>query len=311
MFMARSLCSRPLESVQNTDPRVACKSVFPGLVATGPTIQRQNEVKQFLKTINEYRELLHSETILSISRKPQTGIAHAPMHDAESIFWLVVLFFLRAHPMGYDHTDLMSGERERRRHRTNAFKSMVMNGIETGHDSRKAPNADSLPPQFHPFVEMLANLDIYFRQSWHDPFFSNLESNAIRFHAHNALQVVLLDTINKLQTMGDDIEVYATPLGVDDDFPYIPLSKSFVSASLKRGIPDDGEDDKKGKKQKTTQVTKTSSLMITKSNRDNTDEMMEKNPEFKTLMSAIDHDKQSKRWFVGDREYVEYAFVVA
>jgi hypothetical protein len=99
---------------------------------------------------------------------------------------------------------------------------MVMNGIEMGHDSREAPDEDSLPPQFHPFVEMLVNLDIYFRQSWHDPYFSNLESKAICFHAHNALQVVLLDTINKLQTTGDDIEVHAMPLGVDDDFPYIP-----------------------------------------------------------------------------------------
>jgi hypothetical protein len=52
-------------------------------------------------------------------------------------------------------------------------------------------------------------------------------------------------------------------------------------------------------------------LMITKSNRDNTAKMIEKNPEFKTLMSAIDHDKQSKHWFMGDREFIEYAFVVA
>ncbi|KAF8347753.1 hypothetical protein F5887DRAFT_1258389 [Amanita rubescens] len=301
MFVARSLSSRRLASTQNLDPCTACELVFPELVATGPTIQRQKEVKQFLKTINEYRELLYSGKIPFISRKPQTGIAHAPMHDAESIFWLIVLFFLRAHPKGYDHTDLMSGERERQRHRTAAFKSMVMNGIEMGHDSRAAPNENSLPPQLHPFVEMLFNLDMYFRQSWHDPYFSNLESRVIRFHAHNALQMVLLDTINKLQTTGDDIEVHAMPSGVDDDFPYIPLSKSFVSVSLKRGIPDDGEDEKKGKKQKTTQVTKTSSLMIIKSNRDNTAKMIEKNPEFKTLMSAIDHDKQSKHWFMGDR----------
>ena len=306
MFMARSLSSCCLTETQNTDPRPACKSVFPGLIATGPTIQRQNEVKQFLKTINKYRELLLSEQIPSVSIKPQTGFVHAPMHDAESIFWLIVLFFLRAHPKGYDHTD----ERERRNYRTAAFKSMVMNGIEMGHDSRQAPNENSLPPQFHRFVKMLRNLDMYFRQSWHDPYFSNHESKAIRFHAHNTLQVVLLDAINKLQTTGDDIEVHAMPLGVDDDFPYSPLSKSFVSASLKRAIPDDGEGDKKGKKkQKTTHVTKTSSLMITRSDRENTAEMIEKNPEFKTLMSAIDHHQQSKRWFMGDREYVEYAFV--
>ncbi|KAF8331576.1 hypothetical protein F5887DRAFT_998191 [Amanita rubescens] len=310
MFMARSLSSRPLGSTPNTVPRLACELVFSS-GATGPTDQRRKEVEEFRKIVNEYGDLLLSGMIPFVGEKPETGIAHAPMHDAESIFWLIVLFFLRAHPKGYDHTNAKSGERERRRHRTAAFKSMVMNAIEMGLDSREPPNRKSLPPQFHPFVKMMVKLDMYFRQSWHDPYFSNFESEAIRFHAHNALQVVLLDAINKLQTTGD-IEVHAMPLGVDDDFPYIPLSKSFVSASLKRGIPDDGEGDKKGKKrQKTTQVTKTSSLMITKSNRDDTAIMIEKNPEFKTLMSAIDHDKQSKRWFMGDREYVEYAFVEA
>ncbi|KAF8331574.1 hypothetical protein F5887DRAFT_998179, partial [Amanita rubescens] len=254
MFMARFLSSCPLASTQNIDPRPVCRLVFPR-GATGPTDQRRKEVEQFLKIVNEYGDLLLSGRIPSFGQKPETGITHAPMHDAESIFWLIVLFFLRAHPKGYDHTDAKSGERERRRHRTADFKSMVMNAIEMGHDSRKAPNKKSLPPQFHPFVEMLVKLDFYFRQSWDDTYFSNFESKAVRFHAHNALQVVLLDTINQLQTTGD-IEVDAMPLGVDDDFPYIPLSKSFVSASLKRGIPDDGEGDKKGKKkQKTTQVT--------------------------------------------------------
>ena len=62
---------------------------------------------------------------------------------------------------------------------------MVMSGM--GRDSRQAPDENILPPQFHPFVDMLVNLDIYCRQSWYDPYFSNLESKAVRFHAHNAL----------------------------------------------------------------------------------------------------------------------------
>ena len=77
--------------MQNFDPHVACESVFLR-GATGPTDQRRKEVEQFLEIVNEYRNLLISRRIPCISR--QTDIAHAPVHDAGSIFWLIVLFFL-------------------------------------------------------------------------------------------------------------------------------------------------------------------------------------------------------------------------
>ena len=313
MFMAKSLCSNPttLNNV-GADPSPACKLVFPQ-GATGAIGPRQNEVKQFLEMVQRYRHLVYSDEISSII-EPQ-DIVHAPMHDAESIIWLISLFFIRACPKDYDPTSSASGEwGGRREQRTEIFKSMVINGTNRRQDYRCIPDSDSLPPQFHPLVGMLFNLNIYFRQlAWHHPYFLQVQDNGvpdfIRFHAHNALQAVLLKAILQLQTNGD-IEIKPTPLGVDDDFPFIPDSKSFISANLKRGrVPaDEGESDEKvKKKRKKSHASKTDSP----DNTVNTTAMIENDPEFEFLMSAIECDARSRLWFMGDRDYVEHAFVEA
>jgi hypothetical protein len=165
----------------------------------------------------------------------------------------------------------------------------------------------------------LLTLDTYFQQAWHHPYFLKLESDknsGFRFHGHNALQAVLLSMITQLQETGD-IEIKPIPLGVNDDFPFMPYSQSFVDAGLKRGAaPNAGDGDvdcdgKARKRQKRTHATKMNSPMITRSNVDDTARMIEKNSQFASLMSTIERDRLGRLWFMGDREYVEDAFVEA
>ncbi|KAF8349189.1 hypothetical protein F5887DRAFT_482085 [Amanita rubescens] len=316
MFMARSLCARPtaLRSFR-TDPGAACDLVFPRVTGVN---QRRDEVKQFLKAVQKFERLRSLREVSTIIEAPD-HIDHAPIHDAESIFWLIVMFFLRAWPKDYDPKNPDSGERQRRRQRTELFTSMVLNKVMSRQDIRGVPEGELLPPQFHPFEGMLLTLDTYFQQAWHHPYFLKLESDKVsgfRFHGHNALQTVLLSTITQLQETGD-IEIKPIPLGVDDDFPFMPYSQPFVDAGLKRGaVPNAGDGDcdcdgKARKRRKKSHATKMNSPMITRSNVDDTARMIEKNSQFAFLMSTIERDQQRRLWFMGDREYVEDAFVEA
>ena len=318
MFMARSLCTRPtaLRGFR-TDPGAACNLVFPrGDI--GVNHQRRDEVKQFLKAIKEFERLRSLGEVSTIIKAPD-HIDHAPIHDAESIFWLIAMFFLRAWPKDYDPKNPDSGERQRRHQRTELFTSMVLNKVMSCQDIRGVPEGELLPPQFHPFEGMLLTLDTYFQQAWHHPYFLKLESDKVsgfRFHGHNALQAVLLSMITQLQETGD-IEVKPIPLGVNDDLPFMPYSQPFVNASLKRGAtPNAGDGDgdcdgKARKRRKKSHATKINSPTNTRSNVDDTARMIEKNSQFAFLMSTIERDRQRRLWFMGDRDHVEYAFVEA
>ncbi|KIL54634.1 hypothetical protein M378DRAFT_745907 [Amanita muscaria Koide BX008] len=217
------------------------------------------------------------------------------MHDAESIFWLMVLFFLRACPKDYDpRSD--PRERKRRRRRTDTFESFVKNKIGTVRDSRGTPTTKALPPQLHCFVDMLDRLDAYFSQAWHR---LGINEGQHRFHAHNALQSVLLKEIKKLQARKTEIEINPTPLGVDDNPALIPPSQSCIGT--KRSAPDSAKGSPKVKKQKVKHESHNAM--------DNSKAMSSDDPALTSLMSTIDCDRRSKLWFTGDRDYMEHAFV--
>ena len=271
----------------------ACKQVFPGGL-TGIN-QRQQEVTAFLQVVKQLDRDGEEENYESLST-PQV-VVHTPMHDAESIFWLIVLFFLRASPKGYDPKG-DPNEPKRRQARTDTFKSFVMNKIGTGQDSRAIPRMHMLPPQLHRFYNMLNRLDHYFRRAWH---VLGTSEGHHRFHAHNALQSVLLAEIKNLQADNTEIEINLTPLGVDDNPALILLSQSCFGT--KRSAPDEPTDSPKMKKQKVLHGSAVgiagNNLAVTSSD----------GPTLSSLISTIDCDRQSKLWFMGDRDYVEYAFV--
>ena len=288
MFISRALCLLPSEfDALMLRFTWAYKQVFPeGLTGVN---QRQQEVTAFLQVA---RQLDEKEDYESLST-PQV-VVHTPMHDAESIFWIIVLFFLRANPKGYDPKS-DPNEPKRRQARTGTFKSFVRNEIGTGQDSRAIPGIHMLPPQLHRFRDMLGRLNNYFRRAWH---VLGTSEGQHRFHAHNALQSVLLAEIKMLHADNTEIEINRTPLGVDDNPALIPLSQSFFGT--KRSALDQPAGSLERKKQKVLHVgIADNNLEATGSD----------GPALSSLMSAIDCDRRSKMWFIGDRDYVEYAFL--
>ena len=240
MFISRASCLEPsqLDRLMSQFGR-ACKQVFPGDL-TG-IHQRQQEVTAFLQFV---RQLDKDEEKEDYGPSTPQVVVHTPMHDAESIFWLIVLFFLRASPKGYDPKS-DPNEHKRRQARTDTFKSFVMNKIGTSHDSRAIPRMHMLPPQLHRFYNMLNRLDHYFRRAWH---VLGTSEGQHRFHAHNALQSTLLAEIKNLQADNSEIGINPTPLGVDDYPASIPLSQSYFDT--KRSAPDEPEGSPKTKKER-------------------------------------------------------------
>jgi len=151
-------------------------------------------------------------------------------------------------------------------------------------DPRGIPVKGMLPPQLEGFAEMLSCLEWYFLQAWHD---LGVIGRQHQFHAHNAIQAVLLKEIKKLQTSGDDIELNPTPLGLDSDIAAVPDPSSYV---LKTNAPDDTEDDVQVKKKR--KVSHETDSFVDKNliSRDN--------PQLKDFMSVIDcnHDSKSGSW---------------
>ncbi|KAF8333716.1 hypothetical protein F5887DRAFT_675819 [Amanita rubescens] len=293
MFISRALCLLP----SHLDRLLsqfgwACKQVFPGGL-TG-VHQRQQEVTAFLQVV---RQLDRDDKENYESPLTPQVVVHTAMHDAESIFWLIILFFLRASPKGYDPKS-DPNERKRRQARTSTFNSFVRNEIGTVQDSRGTPVIDMLPPQLHRFCNMLKRLDHYFRRAWH---VLGTSEGQHRFHAHNALQSVLLAEIKNLQADNSEIEINPTPLGVDDNPALIPLSQSYFGT--KRSALDEPAGSPKTKKQK---VLHGSAAGVADNNLEATSS---DGPVLSSLMSTMDCDRRSKLWFMGDRDYFEYAFV--
>ena len=288
MFISRSLCLLPLklnrQAFNKQQFSEACEFIFPNDYTR--VKDRQEEVTTFLHAIE------HGNFKGVGNANISQGLVHAPLHDAESIFWLIVLFFLRACPKDYNPKS-DPGEHERRRLRTNTFESLVKNTIGTVQDTRATPTTDALPPQLHRFDDMLNCLSDYFSQAWHR---LQIDEERHRFHAHNALQSVLLQEIQKLQARHMEIEINITPLGVNDNPALIPRSQSYVGT---KGNVDGAQ---KAKKQNVKHET----------NRDKADNNLEATSDGSMptcLMATLDGDRRSKLWFMGDQDYIEYMFV--
>jgi hypothetical protein len=228
------------------------------------------------------------------------ALVHAPMHDAESVFWLIVLFFLRAWPKGYNLDD--PKEPERRKRRSKVFSTLARNEIGT-EDRRNIPKKAALPPQLQGFTEMISRLDCYFNQTWHS--LDSINEPQHRFHAHNALQSILLEEVKELEVRGDEIEINSIPLGVNVQASQ-PDQKSYLGT--KRTAADDTPDEVKvNKKQKVVHKMNTRAMRRADENAANTSN----NPVPTFVASTIDRDHRSKLWFMGDRNYVENPFMKA
>lgn len=298
MFTARALGLAPARV--NLLPRnfeEACTGVFPN-GSTGVT-QRQGEVSAFISAVEQFGN----------KRRKLAYVKHAPMHDAESVFWVIVLFFLRACPKNYHPKD-DPDERHRRESRTKTFKGLASSDVNADADTRSIPRVDALPPQLHCFLDMISLLEQYFLQAW--DILTIIEGH--RFHAHNALQSVLLNEIHKLQARNDEIEINSAPLGVDNVYALLLNSRSYLS-SKRVALGGDEDNARENKRRKmaddvTHYFTRAKARTSVAGRADNqaTSSTISL-PEF--IANAIDRDHQSKSWFMGDKGYIDYPFTQA
>jgi hypothetical protein len=135
-----------------------------------------------------------------------------PAHDVESVFWMILLFFIRASPSSSSET--LSNEDLRYRSKTfGALSNNLIDGI----DGRRALLAYSektwrctLHPQLRRFAPMLRAMALYFTNTWH--FFPEINGkwNA---HAHEAMRRILWKAIGDMG--GEDIPIHSTPLKIE------------------------------------------------------------------------------------------------
>jgi hypothetical protein len=140
------------------------------------------------------------------------NITHQAIHDAESIFWVIVFFMVRANPKGSDSRTNMSG-------RSDTFDAMAGHIIGTRISTRtayfrefiEADWATILPEELVGFSRMLQQLWGYFSVPWHGVEVPVKH----QFHAHSLLQRLLYREIKRLtEEMKDPIELDSMPLPV-------------------------------------------------------------------------------------------------
>ena len=175
--------------------------------------RRQSDVNSF-KGLAGYKHL------------NDTKVSHQAIHDAESIFWIIVFFMIRANPNGSDsHKFIVK--------RLEIFDAIV--GHEIGnlispHRSILSFAEDSwastLPEKLQGFSTTLHNFSLYFSSPWHGIQVPVKH----QFHAHNYLQWLLFREIARLKDMEDPIELELVPLPVQSDLEMTQLTSSLKNS---------------------------------------------------------------------------------
>ncbi|KAF8525309.1 hypothetical protein JB92DRAFT_2877324 [Gautieria morchelliformis] len=138
-------------------------------------------------------------------------VSHQAIHDAESIFWVIVFFMVRANPKGSD--------RQKNIHkRSRTFDAIAAHEIGERLSIRRSyfenfleeDWAEMLPGKLGRFSATLYQLWEYFSFPWHGIQVPPKH----QFHAHNLLQRLLFREIRRLTEMEDSIELELAPLPV-------------------------------------------------------------------------------------------------
>jgi hypothetical protein len=151
------------------------------------------------------------EKLARYDRLNEENVSHEAIHDAESIFWVIVFFMVRSNPKGSDSRTNMSG-------RSDTFDAMAGHIIGTRISTRtayfkefiEADWASILPEKVVGFSRMLQQLWGFFVSlAWPS---SPCQASV---HAHSLLQRLLFREIERLtQEMKDPIELDSMPLPV-------------------------------------------------------------------------------------------------
>lgn len=200
-----------------------------------PVEDRERSDVEFFKEMSGYSQLNNRH------------VSHQAIHDAESIFWIIVFFMTRANPRGSDSQKSID-------ERSRVFDGLVGNEIGSSFSSRasimhsEVDWANILPEEMKGFSEMIRSLLRYFSLPWH-----GIEvPPPHQFHAHNFLQRLLFREIKRLNN--NPIELELVPLPVISRLELTQFTTHLKSAipfqSPKRPLPEDDGGVTDGKRRK-------------------------------------------------------------
>ena len=150
-----------------------------------------------------------------------------PLHDVESVFWIIVLFFIRASPSDANEEEVISNEDLDSRSQTfcnlssNFIGRIDWRTLLLGYSEDRWRLA--LHPRLRPFAPLLSTMASYFKNTWH--FFPGIYGER-SFHAHEAMRRMLWKTI---QNIDEDIPISQEPLDI-----IMPRSPSYYTMNTAR-----------------------------------------------------------------------------
>ncbi|KAL5480755.1 hypothetical protein ACEPAI_9695 [Sanghuangporus weigelae] len=143
----------------------------------------------------------------------QDSFRHGAVHDAESVFYICLLFFNRMWPL--DERVRKSDIRDLQEARGKLFNVLVTRGF-----SLNSPRLQELPrmcfdagERFDPFYRMLETIHSYLEFPWYNAS-SMGRGERYEFHLHDFMQRLLLAEIRRLRKVGDPIHIEENPLPV-------------------------------------------------------------------------------------------------
>lgn len=190
------------------------------------TRERRNSLRAFILSVLKARKL----------RDPPKIIIHKPVHDIESIYWLVVSFLLRAWPSALSGCSISSGKEER----STMLDALMGNKIDGGgaraaliQTYTEAHWRQLLPAPINRLGGMLYLLGRYFSLTWHHADVGDYE-----LHGHDFMQLAILREIQsliqdqELDPIGFTIPLQERPLPAYSSFPIANFS-----THLERPLP--------------------------------------------------------------------------
>lgn len=147
MFMSRYLCTVDISPQVINKGTIGLAAPSADLDLSANILKTHNEEFEWFKFLDGYKI---DRSVLS---EPVT-IVHSPVHDAESVYWIMVFFLIRAHPKG-DPIDTKPN-----RFRNDFFSSLVTTQIDDDHRDHiiraaKGRWGQALSPKLAPLASMM------------------------------------------------------------------------------------------------------------------------------------------------------------
>ncbi|KAL5499267.1 hypothetical protein ACEPAH_1785 [Sanghuangporus vaninii] len=143
----------------------------------------------------------------------RTTFRHGAVHDAESVFYLCLLFFNRLWPL--DEVVKESDVKALREDRGDFFDVLACRG-----SNRNTARVFDLPragfvqgKKYDPFFVMLQSIRMYLEIAWYNVAATG-RGERYEFHLHDYIQRLFLKEIKRLRDSGDPINIEENPLGV-------------------------------------------------------------------------------------------------